>query len=77
MVASYYNPQMKVKLNAAGERVFCVRGVVDSNISDYTGDRYSGTTDIQTFNLLYNAAVSERSHLATGDIHDFYPMSDL
>ena len=71
-VSSYYNPQVKGKLNAAGARVFRVRGVISSNISDYIGG-----ADIQTFNLLCNAASSKRAHLAMGDIHDFYMMSVL
>ena len=65
-----------VKLNAIGERVFHVRCVIGGNISYYTGGRYSDTADVQTFNLLCNTAVSERAHLAMGEIHDFYLIFD-
>ena len=66
-----------MKLNAAGERVFRLRGIIGGNISDYTGDRYSGTADILTFNLLGNVVVCKRAHFRTVDIHDFYLMSGL
>ena len=75
--ASYFNPQVKVKINQAGERVYRVRGTYGGNISDYTGDTYAGTADLQTFKLLCNATVSESAYLLTGDISDFYLMNDL
>ena len=75
--ASYFNPQVKVKINQAGERVYRVRGTYGGNISDYTGDTYAGTADLQTFKLLCNATVSESAYLLTGDNSDFYLMNDL
>jgi hypothetical protein len=69
--ASYYNPQIKVKIkNGALDRR--VRGTYGGNISDFTGQRSSQTADIETVKLLLNAGVSENATFAIFDIHDFY-----
>jgi hypothetical protein len=70
-LASYYNPQVKVKVKD-GVIVRRIRGTYGGNISDYAGDRSSHTADLQTFKLLLNAVVSEDVKFMTADIKDFY-----
>ena len=69
--ASYYNPQVKVKVKD-GVLHRRVRGTYGGNVSDYTGVRSSYTADMQTFKLLLNAVVSEDAEFCTADISDFY-----
>ena len=75
-VASYYNPQVKVKIKD-GVLQRRVRGTYGGNITDYTGDRSALTADMQTFKLLCNAVVSEGADFMTADISDYYLGSDL
>ena len=74
--ASYYNPQVKVKIKD-GVLHRRVRGTYGGNVSDYTGVRSSYTADMQTFKLLLNAVVSEAAEFCTADISDFYLGSTL
>jgi hypothetical protein len=75
--ASYYNPQIKVKVAPDGTLNRRVRGTYGGNVTDYTGLRSSWTADMQTVKLLLNATVSENANLRTLDIKDFYLGSDL
>ena len=75
--ASYYNPQVSVKVNALGETIRRVRGTYGGDGSDYTGDRSSWTADMQTIKILFNAIVSENADYCTADIGDFYLGSTL
>jgi hypothetical protein len=69
--ASYYNPQVKVKLKN-GVIVRRVRGTYGGNISDFVGDKSAWTADLQTVKLLLNCVPSERAQWMTADIKDFY-----
>jgi len=69
--ASYYNPQVKVKLKDSIV-VRRVRGTYGGNLSDYAGDRSASTADMQTVKLLLNAVVSEDAAFMTADLTDFY-----
>jgi hypothetical protein len=69
--ASYYNPQVKVKLNN-GIIVRRVRGTYGGDVSDYVGDKSAWTADLQTVKILLNCVPSERAHWMTADIKDFY-----
>lgn len=75
-IASYYNPQVKVKVKD-GVTIRRVRGTYGGNLSDYAGDRSSHTADLQTFKLLLNAVISEDVNFMTADIKDFYLGSTL
>lgn len=75
--ASYYNPQVKVKVAPDGTLNRRVRGTYGGNVTDYTGLRSSWTADMQTVKLLLNATVSENAHLCSLDLKDFYLGSTL
>jgi hypothetical protein len=75
-LASYYNPQVKVKMKA-GALVRRVRGTYGGDLSDYVGETAAYTSDLQTFKILLNATVSEDASLMTADIKDFYLGSAL
>jgi hypothetical protein len=70
-IASYYNPQAKVKTKD-GLVVRRIRGTYGGNISDFNGARSAQTADMQTVKLLLNAVISEDAHFMTADIKDFY-----
>ena len=75
--ASYYNPQVKVKVAPDGTLNRRVRGTYGGNVTDYTGLRASWTADMQTVKLLLNATVSEDANLCSLDLKDFYLGSKL
>ena len=60
-----------------GELIRRVHWVHGGHITDYTGLRTATIADIQTFKLLFNAAVPEDAYFMTAAIHDFYLGSDL
>ncbi len=70
-IASYYNPQAKVKTKD-GVIVRRIRGTYGGNVSDFNGARSAQTADMQTVKLLLNAVISEDAHFMTADIKDFY-----
>jgi len=69
--ASYYNPQVKVKVAPDGTLNRRVRGTYGGNVTDYTGLRASWTADMQTVKLLLNATVSEDANLCSLDLKNF------
>ena len=69
--ATYYNPQIKIKVKD-NELVFRVRGTVGGDVITYNGNKSAQTSSLTTVKLLLNAAVSEDAELCTGDISDFY-----
>ena len=75
-LASYYNPQVQVKLKD-GVIVRRTRGTYGGNLSDFSGDCSSYTADLQTVKLHFNAIVSESAHHLTLDLKDFYLGSTL
>ncbi len=70
-IASYYNPQVKVKTKD-GVIVRRIRGTYGGNVSDFNGARSAQTADMQTVKLLLNAVISEDAQFMTADIKDFY-----
>jgi hypothetical protein len=70
-LASYYNPQLKIKVKD-GQNIYRVRGTYGGNKSDYPGIVTSSTADITTCKILLNAVVSEDADWMTADIADFY-----
>jgi hypothetical protein len=76
-LASYYNPQVRVKVkNDVIKRR--VRGTYGGNLSDYQGETAAFTADLTTIKLLLNAVVSEDdTRFMTLDITDFYLCSPL
>lgn len=71
-LASYYNPQLRLKVRESGEVVHRVRGTYGGNRTDYTGPTSADTADMSTVKLLLQAAISEDAHWMTIDIVDFY-----
>ncbi len=69
--ASYYNPQIKVKIKD-GLPVYRVRGTIGGDIVSYDGYKSAETTELATVKLLLNCVVSENANWATADIKDFY-----
>jgi len=70
-LASFYNPQIKVKVKN-GEEVFRVRGTYGGNLSDYEGDASAWTTNMTTLKIFLNTVISEDAEWMTADIVDFY-----
>jgi hypothetical protein len=56
---SYFNPQLKMKLNAELLHVFRIRGTYGGNRSDYEGDKAAYTADMPTIKILLNLTVSD------------------
>jgi hypothetical protein len=70
-IASYYNPQVKVKTkNDCIIRYFFE--TYGSNITDYRGDKSALTAGVTTVKILCNVVVSEDSKFMKADIKDFY-----
>jgi hypothetical protein len=72
-LASYYNPQVKLKKRPDGSVEFRVRGTYGGDRSDWRGPRSALTASITTVKVLLNAVVSEENaRWMTADITDFY-----
>ena len=70
--ASYYNPQVKLKVKD-NKLVYRVRGTYGGNNMDYYGETAAKTAALVTVKVLLNAVVSdETSQWKTADIKDFY-----
>ena len=70
--ASYYNPQIKLKIKN-GELVYRVRGTYGGNHMEYYGDTAAKTAALPTVKILLNAVISDKgSKWKTADIKDFY-----
>lgn len=70
---SYFNPQLKMKLNAELEWIFRIRGTYGGDRSDYTGDKSAYTADMPTVKILLNRTVSDPiAKFMTADIVDMY-----
>ena len=68
-MASYYNPQLKIK--STGE--YRCRGTYGGNISDFEGPKIAETADLATVKILINATISDpQGKFMTADITDFY-----
>jgi hypothetical protein len=74
--ASYYNPQVKIKIKD-GVRQYRTRGTIGGDRIDYDGEVHAWTANLTTIKLLLNATVSENAHFMTADIKDFYLNTEL
>jgi hypothetical protein len=81
---TYYNPQVKEKLDDSGNKTQRVRGTYGGNKqSAYEGPTSSPTADISLIKIHWNSVISDRRNFntdtryATLDIKDFYLMSTL
>lgn len=69
--ATYYNPQVKLKMKN-GQLDYRVRGTVGGDRVQYDQYRSSFTASLSTVKLLLNAVVSEQAEWMTIDIKDYY-----
>lgn len=69
--ASYYNPQVKIKIKQ-GIKIYRVRGTVGGDKITYPGNVSANAAEMDTIKLLLNAVVSEGANWMTADITDFY-----
>jgi hypothetical protein len=70
--ASYYNPQVKIKIKNGVEE-YRVRGTYGGDRGDFVGDVTAWVADMTTLKLLLNAVISEEgTDFACADIKDFY-----
>ena len=75
--ATYYNPQLSVKVKNH-KLVVRVRGTAGGNISDYIGQRSSSTASMETIKALINSTLSKPGwKFMSADITDFYLGSPL
>lgn len=70
--ASYYNPQVKVKVKD-GKLVYRVRGTYGGNKQHFNGEKDAQTAALPTVKLQLNSVVSDDADWMTVDIKDFYP----
>jgi len=70
--ASYYNPQVKVKVKN-GQMVYRVRGTYGGNKQQFNGEKDAQTAALPTVKLQLNSVVSDDAEWMTVDISDFYP----
>jgi hypothetical protein len=83
-LTTYYNPQVKEKLDSAGNKVRRVRGTFGGNKKcSYDGPTSSPVADIVVIKLHWQSVISDRrnhktdTRYATIDIKDFYLGSSL
>ena len=69
--ATYYNPQVKLKMKN-GKLDYRVRGTVGGDRVQYEEYRSSFTASLPTVKVLLNAVVSEDAEWMTVDIKDYY-----
>jgi len=81
---TYYNPQVKEKLDANGDIIQRVRGTFGGNkLCAYNGPTSSPVADISLIKIHWNSVISDRRNFGTNtryatlDIKDFYLMSTL
>ena len=81
--ATYYNPQVKEKLDGKGNKVLRTRGTLGGDRCNYDGPTASPVADIAVIKLLLNSVISDRRNhstdtkFATIDISNFYLGSKL
>ena len=69
--ASYYNPQLKVKMKN-GTRIYRVRGTYGGDRGDFEGETAAYTASLTTIKVLLQSALSDDDDLLTSDISDYY-----
>jgi hypothetical protein len=71
-LASYYNPQVKKKIDPTEGERFRVRGTYGGDKTDWDGPRSALTASMTTVKLNLNATISEGANWMTADIVDYY-----
>ena len=80
---TYYNPQVKEKLDGKGNKTRRVRGTYGGNKCNYDGPTSSPVADLVVIKLQWNSVIFDRrnhgteTRYATLDIKDFYLGSTL
>ena len=69
---TYYNPQTKEKINAAGEKTYRIRGTIGGDRINYPGAVAARTADMEVVKIVLNSVVSDDAHWMTIDIVDYY-----
>ena len=69
---SYYNPQIKEKEDAAGHRIYRIRGTIGGDRINYPGETSASTAAMPVVKILLQSVVSDGSNWMTLDIKDYY-----
>ena len=69
---TYYNPQVKEKVDAAGNKTFRVRGTAGGDRITYPGEVSAQVADLDAVKILLNSVVSDNAQWLTADIKDYY-----
>lgn len=74
---TYYNPQAEDKIDQDGEELFSIRGTGGGDGLHSEFDNVARSTNSILVKTFLNAAVSERAHIVTLDIKQFFVNFDL
>ena len=75
---TYYNPQVKEKLNEEQEKIFRVRGTLGGDRLNYPFDVTARTADLDAVKILIHSVVSDDGgKYMTADVSDYYLGTDL
>jgi hypothetical protein len=69
---TYYNPQVKEKVDAAGNKTYRVRGTAGGDKILYPGDISAQVADLDAVKILLHSVISDDAHWLTADIKDYY-----
>ena len=69
---SYYNPQIKEKLDSNGDKTFRVRGTIGGDRMNYPGETSADTAAMPVVKLLLQSVISDDQNWMTLDIKDYY-----
>ena len=69
---SYYNPQIKEKEDAMGNRTYRVRGTIGGDRINYPGETSANTAAMPVVKILLQSVISDDSNWMTLDIKDYY-----
>ena len=69
---SYYNPQIKEKLDSNGDKTFRVRGTIGGDRINYPGETSADTAAMPVVKLLLQSVISDDLKWMTLDIKDYY-----
>ena len=70
--STYYNPQLREKINSNGDLERRVRGTIGGDRIDYPGEVSARTADMEVVKILINSALSDDENLMVLDIKDYY-----
>ena len=69
---SYYNPQIKEKLDSNGDKTFRVRGTIGGDQMNYPGEISADTAAMPVVKLLLQSVISDDLKWMALDIKDYY-----